>query len=100
MTIGEREDLRGTLEFLREWRDEDSKWKEKADKRFEVLENRNIAADAIEAHDKQLQAEKDTADLRVRAERGVSRRWLIGIVLSLIVTAAGTVINIVVNLPK
>ena len=94
MTGAERADLKLTLEFLREWRDDDKEWKDKADKRLAALEKRVVVEDAVSEHTASVAAKVVDA----AKEANLSRRWRVGIVLGIGATLLIGLANIALKL--
>lgn len=73
MTAGERAELRLALDFLREWRDDDKRWKEKTDRRLDKLEAKATAAEVLAEIDEKREA-SEYRKTRLRFE-GDNARW-------------------------
>lgn len=67
MTGPEREDLRLALDILRDWRKDDTSWKEDIIRRLGILEDRFVAIDALAKAEAEKLSRRFFADQRRNA---------------------------------
>lgn len=84
MTASERSELGVLMDFLTQWRDEDTDWKLRAETRLTALEGRNIAADAV----KQVTT-------TITTTRRETARWRLGLAVAALSVFGGAITALV-----